>query len=798
MTGMKSASLSQKAYSLLMFLAVSVLAGLLLSGLAVPVTALAGGSVKLAADSIENIPADFATPPQSERSRVLMANGEELATFYNENRVYVPLADISENMQAAQIAIEDHRFYEHGAIDFQGFGRALVKTLTGDTQGASTLTQQYVKLVRVETASAAGDKEAAREATEVSIERKIIEARYAIALEERLTKDEILERYLNIAYYGDGAYGVESAAQHYFGTSAKELTLAQSALLAGIVQNPVSLNPVKHTQRAIDRRDVVLNQMVKWGTITEEDAAAAKEESFDPSKVTRTPNGCMASPYPFLCDYVLRTLKQMPSMGETVEERENLLKRGGLTIQTLIDPAAQASAESAVAAQVAPSDPVLATSVLIQPSTGLIVAMAQSRPKMGEDEGETYWNYNVSSKMGGAEGYQAGSTFKTFTIAAALDQGMTPKKTYNAPSSMQFRGSTFRNCSGTFKFNQDYSPGNQGGRGYGTIDMMRAAQNSVNTYFLQLIRDVGICASIDMAQTAGVEMATGKDLRSMQNNPSFVLGTAEVTPLSMAEAYATFANRGIHCNPIILQSVQTKDGADLEVPSADCKQVIKAEVADGVNYILKSVATQGTGRPAAIRDGRDEAGKTGTTNDNVAVWYAGYTPEMAGVAMITIDKTDPYFKNHKKTLRGLRLANGDYLAGTGGGDAGQIWKAAMRSALKDKPKTKFTAPSKTILEGVKVPLPDVSGMGYDEAKKTLEAAGFSTQRWGVYSSRSAGTFMGISPTGSAVKFSTIRLKVSIGPRPEPTPEPSTPASSEPAATPAATPQTTPDTTEPPD
>ncbi|HMR14433.1 MAG TPA: transglycosylase domain-containing protein, partial [Arachnia sp.] len=554
---MKSASLGQKAYSLLMFLAVSVLAGLLLSGLAVPLTALAGGSVNLAAESLDDIPADLATPPQSQRSRVLMANGKELTTFYAENRVYVPLSKIAAVMQDAQIAIEDHRFYEHGAIDFQGFGRAFLKTLTGDTQGASTLTQQYVKLVRVEAAAAANDKEGVRKAIETTIERKIVEARYAMALEDRLTKQEILERYLNIAYYGDGAYGVEAAARHYFGTTAAKLTLSQAAMLAGIVQNPVSLNPVKHTERAIDRRDVVLNQMAKWGVITEAEAAEAKQETFDPAKVRRTKNGCIDSKYPFLCQYVQKTLLAMPSMGDTQEERENLLKRGGLTIQTMIDPDAQDAAEDAVSKLVSPTDPVIGASVLIQPKTGLIVAMAQSRPDMGDGKGETWYNYNVSNAMGGAEGYQAGSTFKTFTMAAALDMGMTPGKQYNAPGRLDLRGMTFKNCKSTFTFRQDHTVGNLGYANYGLIDMMKGAQSSVNTYFMQLLSSVGICASIDMAEKAGVELSMGADLRTQQNYPTFVLGTADVTPLSMAEAYATFANRGKHCNPIILESVKT-------------------------------------------------------------------------------------------------------------------------------------------------------------------------------------------------------------------------------------------------
>lgn len=791
---MKSASLSQKAYSLLMFFAVSVLAGLLIAGIAVPFAALTGSAGKLAVAALEDMPAELRTPAQHERSEVYMADGTLLATFYDENREYKPLEEISTKMQMAQIAIEDHRFYEHGAIDFQGFGRAFLKTLTGDTQGASTLTQQYVKMVRIEMAQASGDEEARRKADEVTIERKIIEARYAMALEEELTKDEILERYLNIAYYGDGAYGVQAAAKQYFSVDAKDLTLGQSALLAGIVQNPSSLAPTSQgvirqdrLKKAMDRRDVVLNQMVKWEMITQEESDEAKQEVYSQATVQRTLKGCANSDYPFICDYVERTLvsDKMSVLGANETERRNTLYRGGLRIQTLIDPVAQDAAQAAVSAQVASTDPVLANTVLIQPATGLIVAMAQSRPVMGNKVfDETYYNYNVDRGMGGAEGYQAGSTFKVFTLASALNQGMTPSKRYDAPGTMSFKGATFRDCSGPFKFTQDYTPQNQFRRGWGNIDMMEASRNSVNTYFLQLIRDTGICASIDIAKLAGVKLADGQDLRTMQRYPAFVLGTADVTPLSMAEAYATFANRGIHCDPIILKSVTRSDGTDVDVPSANCKQVIRQEVADGVNYILQSVALQGTGRPAALSGYPDQAGKTGTTNSAKAVWYAGYTPEMAGVAMITIDKTNPYFTGARNpSLTGIRVKGGR-LDGSGGGDAGKIWKAAMASALRDKPKTKFTTPSKTILEGVKVKVPSVKGMSLKDAEATLQAAGFSTQRWNVYSDRRKGTFLGIEPSDVAVKFSTIRLKISNGPRPEP------------VVTPAATPDTTPATPPP--
>ncbi len=788
---MKSPSLSRKAYALLMFFAVSLLSGLLLAGLAVPFTALASTGTKYAAESLQYIPAELETPPISERSNILMADGSNLATFFEENRVYKPISEIAGVMQDAQIAIEDHRFYDHGAIDVQGLGRAFVKTLTGDTQGASTLTQQYVKLVQVEAANALGDKEAIAKATEVSFERKIREMRYAMALEERLSKTEILERYLNIAYYGDGAYGVEAAARHYWGTTAKDLTLDQAAMLAGLVQNPVQINPVKYPEKAKDRRDVVLNRMQELNIITADEAAAAKAVDFDASKVQPTPNGCTASQFPILCDYVRQVLisDKMPALGSTPAERENTLKRGGLTIKTLIDPAAQSAAEAAVAAQIAPTDPVRSSSVQIQPSTGLIISMAQSRPKMGKAPGETFWNFNVGRALGGLEGFQAGSTFKPFVMAAALEAGATPSKTYDAPYQKQYKGTTFKSCDGKFVFDQDWKPKNYD-KSYGTIDMMRATQASVNNYYIQLERDIGICSSIEMAQKVGVKLSDGQDLKTESRNPSFVLGTSYVTPLSMAEAYATFANRGVHCDPIILESVLNIDDVNVEVPSANCTKVMEPEVADGVSYVLKSVMDKGTGRPARMTDGRPQAGKTGTTNDATAVWFAGYTPEMAGVAMIAIDTTDPYFQNHRKSLTGIRVENGNRLRGSGGGDAGKIWKVAMASALKDLPKTSFTAPSKKVLEGEKVSLPNVSGMGYNETQRTLEEAGFSTVRVKTYSNKREGAFLGISPKGTAIKFGTVSLLVSAGPEPKPTPKP-TPTPPKKAETPAVTPTPTP-------
>lgn len=768
---MNRPSARRQLYSIGMFLLVSVLAGLLTSGLAVPVAALVGYSTKLAADSIQYLPSELETPPQSEGSQVLMADGSVLAEFFEENREYKPLGEINPVMQNAQIAIEDHRFYEHGAIDIQGLGRAVFKTLTGNQQGASTLTQQYVKLVQVDAANRRGDAAAAQAAQAPTIERKIREMRYAMAIEKRLSKTDILERYLNIAYYGDGAYGVEAAAQHYWNTNAASLTLDQSAMLAGIVQNPVAYNPVKHPKRAIERRNHVLTRMAQLGMVTKEEADAAKQVGFDPSVIKSSPNGCHSSRFPIMCDYVRRTLlsDKMGSMGSTPEERERTLKRGGLTIQTHINPKAQAAAEEAVAGIVGPTDPVWGGTTLIQPSTGLIVAMAQSRPKLGDEPGQTYYNVSVEKSMGGIEGFQAGSTFKPFVIATALEQGYSPTKTIiDSPAQLNAKGMKFRSCEGTFSAGK-WEPKNYD-TGYGPIDMYKAAQSSVNTYFIQLEQKVGICESIKMAQRLGVKLSNGTDMRVEAVNPSWVLGTSDITPLSMAEAYATFANRGVHCDPIILQSVVNKAGENFEVPSGNCQQVVDPAIADGVTHVLQSVMSDGTGKAARMSNGVPQAGKTGTTNDAKAVWFAGYTPQMAGVAYIGVDKVAEYWEGRGKTLDGLVTSAGVELRGTGGGDAGKIWKTAMAAAIEGLEPGEFAKPAPKVLEGEKVEVPSVAGMGYEEAKATLEAAGFSTSKANVYSSSPAGNYLGrISPTGQAPRGSTIQMLFSKGPQPAPQP-----------------------------
>ena len=474
----------------------------------------------------------------------------------------------------------------------------------------------------------------------------------------------------------------------------------------------------------------------------------------------------------------------MPSLGKTVEDRENMVKRGGLTVQTAIDPKTQDTAEKAVSKVVGPEDPLISTMNMIQPGTGLILAMAQSRPVMGSNskKGETYWNLAVDPKMGGIQGYQAGSTFKAFTAAAALEKGIPLSKKYNARPSMNFGGKGFETCDGREQVYGKWQVKNSTGTS-GTMNMYKGAAMSVNTYFVQLEMTTGMCRVTKMAKKLGVKLGTeDRDIVDYyQHTPSFTLGSVEVSPLSMAEAYATFAARGIHCDPIIIESVTTRTKKKLEVPDGNCKREISKDVADGMNKLLAGVMKNGTGTRARTSDGRPQAGKTGTIDSNEAVWFAGYTPDVAGVAMISIDNTrKPFVKSRKakaagefrsRGVKGYRIPSTNvWLEGSGSGDSGmKIWKPTMEKYLADVPRTNFKSPPNRIEKGKLVTVPSRFGLGIKAYTKKLQKEGFSVETSYVYSDSVArGGFVGWSArSGSKVgEYSTIYKLYSEGRDPQ--------------------------------
>lgn len=670
------------------FLGVSVLSGAVLAGLALPAVGALGLAAKGTVQGFDELPVKLTSPPLSQKTTILDADGGKIAEVYSRNRTVVPLEEMSDHVRQAIVAIEDARFYEHGAIDLRGVMRALNRNVEtgGVSEGASTLTQQYVKNVFVE--AAGDDEEAVAEATAQSgaagVGRKIRELKYAIQLEQELSKDQILENYLNITFFGQQAYGVEAAAQRYFSKSASDLQLHESALLAGMVQSPTRYDPINNEDDALNRRNLVLQGMVSSGDITQEEADEAKKLDLG-LEVSKPQNGCITAVHDagFFCDYVRQEFLNNPLYGETREERLATWSVGGMTVRTTLSPKAQESAAAAATAGAAPDDEVTAAVVQVEPGTGRILSMAQSRP-YGTDpnEHQTTLNLNVSSSMGGTTyGFQPGSTFKPVTAAAALEQGVSPAQTFKSDNKISMPMRDFQDCENNplgATDEEEWELQNEQDSMKGTWDMTDALGKSVNTYFAMLEQEVGLCETITMAQELGIQRGDDSELGA---NPSVTLGGDETTPLMMANAYATFANRGAYCEPVAIAEVTDADGEQLPTPESECREVMSGRTADYINMMLRGVVEDGTGQTAGLTD-RDNAGKTGTSDQRRNVWFVGYTPDLATAVRVGGDSDLVAMEN-------ITIA-GTYHEKAGGGSvAGPIWRQAMVGALEGTPATEF-------------------------------------------------------------------------------------------------------------
>ncbi|MFJ5230506.1 transglycosylase domain-containing protein [Kitasatospora sp. NPDC088391] len=656
----------------------SVLAGILVAGMALPAVGAFGLTAKDTAESFDNIPDDFKTPTLSQASMIYDAKGGLIAKVYDRDRTILTAEQMGPTIRHAQVDIEDARFYEHGAVDLKGVLRAATKNAEAGTaaQGASTLTQQYVKNVFVE--QAGDDQNAFLEATKKSLGRKIQELKYAVKLEEDLSKDQILTNYLNITFYGHQSYGIESASNRYFGKSAKDLTIAEAAMLAGLVQNPTAYDPIAHPQAAQTRRNTVINKMLEFKHISPEDAKAALAAPLG-IKYVEPQNGCITAQngMGFFCDYVRHVIKQDPAFGKTSAERQKLWSQGGLKVYTTIDPDKQRAMYDAVTKKVFVNDPVSAAGTMVKPGTGEILAMAQTRPYgLDESKKQTVLNLNVGSSMGGGSGFSPGSNFKPIMAAAALENGTPITQEYPSPNKMTYPRMT--TCNGPVYDPQPLT--NESPDEQGPYSLQVAMQKSVNTYFIQLEEQVGLCPMKQMSDKLGLgTLANGKPLQEL---PSMVLGTQEVSPLQMATAYAAFAARGLYCAPVALTSVVASDGKKLDVPKANCNQVMSQTTADGVNTLLLGVTEKGTGSALGLDDGRQIAGKTGTTDERYAAWFTGYTPSLS--TSVWMGGVGGNVSMKKITI------GGRYRAAVYGADGpGPIWQQAMNNALDGSPITRF-------------------------------------------------------------------------------------------------------------
>lgn len=650
------------------FLGVSVLAGVVLAGIALPAAGALGLSAKGTAAGFDSLPGELKRPPLSQSTRILDVKGDLIANVYSRDRTVVGLDKISKSMQQAIVAIEDARFYEHGAIDVKGILRALNKNAQegGVSEGASTLTQQYVKNVFIE--EAGDDPTKVQQATQQTIGRKIKEMKYAIQLEQELGKQKILENYLNITFFGEQAYGVEAASRRYFSKSAKDLSLTESALLAGLVQSPSRYDPVNDPEEAKKRRDVVLQRMADLKDVTQAEADAAKKKPLG-LKISEPKNGCITAVNGagFFCDYVRQVFLTDKAFGKTKAERAKRWDQGGLTVRTTLDPKAQRAVQDSISQHVYKSDDVATAVTLVQPGTGRVVGMGQSRP-YGFKKNQTQINYSVDRNMGGGAGYQPGSTFKPFTAAAALEKGMSTAQSYPSPYEMPYPDVT--DCDGNRYTSKDKVP-NESKSEVGPYGMREALAKSINTYFVSLEADAGLCDVTRMVNSLGITKRAGGTKLGL--GASFTLGVNEMSPLKMAAAYATFANKGEYCTPVAIESITDANGKKLPVPKTECERAMSEQTASTINTLLKGVVEDGTGQQAGLSD-RDSAGKTGTTDFRYAAWFVGYTSDMAGAVWVG----DPA---HKRRMTNITIGGRFHAEVYGADTPGPIWKDAMSGAL---------------------------------------------------------------------------------------------------------------------
>lgn len=664
------------------FLGVSVLAGAVMAGIAMPAAGVLGLAAKGSVQGFDDIPDNLKSPQLSQRTTILDSEGNQIASVYSRDRTVVELKDISPYMQKAIVAIEDSRFYQHGAIDLKGVLRALNKNAQsgGVSQGASTLTQQLVKNYFIE--EAGDDPTKVAQATQQTLGRKVRELKYAIQIEEKLGKKKILENYLNITFFGEQAYGVEAASQRYFSKPAKDLNLQQSALLAGIVQSPTRYDPINDEAEAKKRRNTVLARMAEVGDISTAEAEKAEATPLG-LKVSQPKNGCITAVRgaSFFCKYVEKVFLSDPVFGKTQEARATIWNQGGLTIRTTLKPQAQHSVQTSLKDHIYKSDKVAAAATLVEPGTGKILAMGQSKP-YGYGKNETEYNYSVNADMGGSNfGFPTGSTFKPFVAAAALEQGLPATQQYSAPYSMAYP-SPVQTCSSKNWVNQDGATvENESTSEHGPYALKEAMAKSVNTYFVQMISDIGLCPVVNMTNKLGVVQGNGDKIPEV---PAIALGSKGLSPLTMATAYAAFADRGMYCTPVAIESITQKVGSEqksLAVPKSTCSRAMSEKTADTINTVLRGVIDSGTGREAGLTD-RESAGKTGTTDGRKNAWFVGYTPQLAGAVWVGSAK-----QNVEMTQITIGGVYHDQVYGAD--TPGPIWKDAMTGALQGQTAESF-------------------------------------------------------------------------------------------------------------
>ncbi len=679
----------------------AVASGVLAAALVLPAVGAAGLGVRNSANKFNTL----STPELGQlpvRSEILDHLGNVLAYYYPRgiDRVPVSFAHIAPVMRTAIVAIEDSRFYQHGALDFKGTVRAVINNLEHKAiQGGSTLAQQYVKNVLI--LSAPDPQKEALSAASGTVGRKIRELRMAVEVEHKMTKNQLLAGYLNVAPFGGQVYGIEIAAQYYFGIHASDLSLPQAALLAGMVDNPSFYNPISNPTGAKDRRNQVLARMKQLGDITGAQATQAEAAKLH-LHVTPQQSGCTSDSIKFaafFCDYALAAMKHDAAYQKVWDRLQGV---GGLKIYTTLDKKDQRAAQNAVNYEMPPPPSSLnpgrnaETEVMIQPGTGKVRALAIDRP-YGNGPGQTTVNYAVGPQYNGTDGVQIGSTGKVFTMVAALEQGIP----FGYSKTVGFSATVgpYTDCKG-LTVNPWQVHNDESERG-GDYTLYTGTTASINVFFAYLEQKVGLCNVVKTAAKMGLTWPNGTSLlkknpvsgnASADNDASFTLGADNVTPMDVAAADATLPSRGIYCHPIPINKVVTSTGAKLPVESAHCHRALSTEVADAANYILAGDLT-GVGTAAIDSIGRPAASKTGTADQYVSAFFVGYTPSLIATVWAGNPK-DPY-THPMSGYPGSCYRNGCPGFMYGSMAPGNTWQVSFLHAMEGVPPTGFVPVSPT-------------------------------------------------------------------------------------------------------
>jgi len=704
-----------------------------------------------------------------------------MAEFYDQNRIPVTFDQVNPVMYDAIISSEDKNFYTHGGVDLLGTVSALVgNASSGSNRGGSSITQQYVKNVLQQNCErkAVGDEQVAacystttaNEGAE-GYQRKLQEMRYAIQLEKMYSKDEILLGYLNITNFGGLVYGIGAAAQHYFGVSAADLTIAQAATIAGMVQAPnvyrIDMPDGSTTDKAgnpensaadgyaltLDRRDYVLERMLENGKISQEEYDAAKASPIEP-KVTNRAQGCQtAAGAEFFCEYVRWTLLTDPAFGADDNERAANLRRGGMKIYTTLDPTLQQEGLNAISVVPAHVDYMNlgASGVQVEVGTGRILSMVQNRPystdDVGDDGATTQLNYNVNGAYGGG-GHSAGSTYKIFSLLNWLEQGHSVNETLNG----RIGTKRIDQCDGTI---QNVVSGNNG-TGIGNFEnnpgyvgtVYNFTRDSLNSGFLAMAEKISVCSTNRLAMKLGVMRGDGSPLD--QDNYGYnVLGDQAVAPLDMAQVYASVAAKGTLCPSKAIDKALDSKGNDI-TPKLTCTPAIPEGVADTAAYTLQGVMT-GTGSGAQIGDGVPVFGKTGI-HEYLHTWMDGSSTKVATVVWVGNVKGDALLSDHYESGYVLsRIRN-------------SIWPAMQGAANAKFGGDQFPDPDPALTKRQLTDLPSVIGMTIDQAQQTLSNAGFSvTVGDAVDGTEAAGTVVQQDPgAGRVAGGTTVTIRPSNG------------------------------------